>query len=446
MSTVTDKSRLDELLDLKPGTERCPHQGWAELREHGRVIWVERLGAYAVTRYEEVEEVLGDPERFPSGLGNPQGPKIGARLAEARAELAETNEDFQHLLERMRPDWRSQQVLLSSDGAEHAGHRAMVMGMFSARRAAALEPWIQELAERLVDGFEDEGVVELFTRYCMALPVHVIANQLGVDHDRIPDFLRWSIHANAHMGNDEFDKQDVVEHTRCNVEFSEYFRPLMEVRKTDPRDDFVTKIVQADDEKYHLTDTKRLAIISQMLNAGHETSSKTMAEAVARLAADPALADRLRANPDEVATFVEEVLRLTSPTQGLYRTVGRDTTLGGVDLPAGAPLLVLYASANRTESVFPHPDEVDIDRPNAGAHVAFGKGKHFCPGAALARIVVRTGVTTLLRRKSAWTVAEDAGGDTFNRSYLLHGRNELWIRFGGSTGSTDSGSMGEASA
>jgi cytochrome P450 len=207
----------------------------------------------------------------------------------------------------------------------------------------------------------------------------------------------------------------------------------MEERKSDPRDDFVSKVVQADDEKYHLSDTKRLAIISQMLNAGHETSSKTMAEGVARLAADPALAARLRANPDEVAVFVEEVLRLTSPTQGLYRTVAQDTTLGGVDLPAGAPLLVLYASANRTETVFPHPDDVDIDRANAGSHFAFGKGKHFCPGAALARVVVRTGLTTLLRRMPEWTIAEDAGGETFNRSYLLHGRNEIWIRFAGSS-------------
>jgi cytochrome P450 len=231
------------------------------------------------------------------------------------------------------------------------------------------------------------------------------------------------------MGNDDFSPADVVEHTRCNVEFSEYFRPLMAKRRADPKDDFVTKVAQAEDEKYHLTDEKRLAIISQMLNAGHETSSKTMAEGVARLAADPALADRLRAHPEEVAQFVEEVLRLASPTQGLYRTVGQDTTLGGVELPAGAPLLILYASANRTESVFPHPDEVDIDRSNVTSHLSFGKGKHFCPGAALARVVVRTGLTTLLRRMPQWSIAEHAGGEAFNRSYLLHGRNELWIRF-----------------
>jgi cytochrome P450 len=430
MATVTTShSPLDDLLDLQPGTERCPYLGWATLRHTAPVIWVERLGAYAVTRYEDVEEVLGDPVRFPSGLGNPQGPKIGQRLAEARAELAETNEEFRQLLDRMRPDWRSQQVLLGADGEEHTGHRATVVGMFSARRAAALEPWIQELADGLVDGFENDEVVELFTRFCMALPVQVIANQLGVDQERIPDFLRWSVHANQHMGNDDFDKQDVVEHTRCNVEFSEYFRPLLEARKSDPQDDFVTKIVQADDEKHHLTDTKRLAIVSQMLNAGHETSSKTMADGVARLAADPELAARLRANPDEIPLLVEESLRLTSPTQGLYRTVAHDTTLGGVELSAGSALLVLYASANRTEEVFPSPDDVDIDRPNLASHLSFGKGKHFCPGAALARVVIRVGLTTLLRRMPPWTIAEDAGGDIFNRSYLLHGRNELWVRF-----------------
>jgi cytochrome P450 len=267
----------------------------------------------------------------------------------------------------------------------------------------------------------------------MALPVQVIANQLGVDPERIPDFLRWSVHANAQMGNDTFDAQDVVEHTRCNVEFSEYFRPLMAARRDDPRDDFVTKVVQAGDDEYHLNDEKRLAIISQMLNAGHETSSKTMAEAVALLARDPSLAARLRAEPDRIPVLVEEALRLASPTQGLYRTVAVDTMIGGVDLPAGAPVLVLYSSANRTASHFPNPDDADVDRTNAASHLAFGRGKHFCPGAALARVVVRVGVATLLERMPEWSMATEADVadevEVFNPSYLLHGRNTLWVRF-----------------
>jgi len=429
MSVAEVRTPLDALLDLQPGAERCPHLGWAALRAEGRVVWVERLSAFAVTRYEDVEEVLGDPVRFPSGLGNPQGPNISRKLAEMRAELARTNVEFSELLERMQPDWRSQQVLLSADGDDHTKHRALVVGMFSARRAARLEPWVRELADGLIDGFEGEQVHEMFSEYCMALPVQVIASQLGVEEERIPDFLRWSVHANSHMGNDYFDAHHVLDHTRSNVEFSEYFRPLLAERRLDPRDDFVTKVALAGDEEFHLNEERRLAIISQMLNAGHETSSKTMAEGVARLAEDPELAARLRAHPEEIGTFVEEILRLTAPTQGLYRTVAEHTTLGGVDLPAGSPLLVLYASANRTEDVFPEPDEVDIDRANAAAHLSFGKGRHFCPGAALARVVIRAGLTSLLDRMPPWTVAEDAGGAAFNRSYLLHGRNALWVRF-----------------
>jgi cytochrome P450 len=429
MSVADARLPLDELLDLRPGAERCPHLAWAALRHEGRVVWVERLQAFVVTRYADVEEVLGDPRRFPSGRGNPQGPNIARRLAEMRAELARSSDEFASLLDRLQPDWRGQQVLLSADGDDHTKHRALVVGMFSARRAAALEPWITELADALLDGLEGGTVHEMFSKYCMALPVQVIASQLGVDEERIPDFLRWSVNANAHMGNDHFDADHVLEHTRSNVEFSEYFRPLLAARRVDPRDDFVTKVALATDEEYHLNDERRLAIISQMLNAGHETSSKTMAEGVARLAEDPALAAQLRANPEEVGAFVEEVLRLTAPTQGLYRTVAEVTTLGGVELPAGAPLLVLYASANRTEEVFPDPDEVDVARPNAAAHLSFGKGKHFCPGAALARVVIRVGLTRLLERMPPWTLAEDAGGSAFNRSYLLHGRSSLWVRF-----------------
>lgn len=433
MSVAETRQQLDELLDLQSGAERCPHLGWAALRREGSVVWVERLNAYVVTRYDDVEAVLADPVGFASGLGNPQGPNISAKLAEMRAELARTSEEFQGLLELLKPDWRGQQVLLSADGVDHTRHRALVAGMFSARRAAALEPWVSEVADAILDDLEaslpEQPVHELFTEYCMALPVKVIAAQLGVEEERIPDFLRWSVHANMHMGNDHFDAAHVLDHTRSNVEFSTYFRPLLAARRLDPRDDFATKVALASDEEFHLNEELRLAIISQMLNAGHETSSKTMAEGVSRLAEDPRLTARLRAHPDEIATFVEEILRLAAPTQGLYRTVAEDTTLGGVELPAGAPLLVLYASANRTEDVFPEPDEVDLDRGNSATHLSFGKGKHFCPGAALARVVIRVGIERLLARMPVWTVAETAGGSEFNPSYLLHGRNAIWVRF-----------------
>lgn len=442
MSLTDTRQPLDDLLDLKPGAERCPHLGWAALRDEGRVVWVERLGAFVVTSYYDVEEVLGDPVRFPSGLGNPQGPNISRRLAEMRAELARTSDEFSELLARMQPDWRSQQVLLSADGEDHTKHRALVVGMFSARRAAKLEPWIAEVADVLIDGLladiKDRPVREMFTDYCMALPVRVIASQLGVEEQRIPDFLRWSGHANTHMGNDHFDAGHVLDHTRSNVEFGEYFRPLLAARREDPRDDFVTKVALAGDEESHLNEERRLAIISQMLNAGHETSSKTMAEGVARLGEDPAVVARLRHHPDELTTFVEEILRLTAPTQGLYRTVAQDTTLGGVDLPAGSSLLVLYASANRTAEVFPDPDGLDLDRTNSASHLSFGKGKHFCPGAALARVVIRVGLSRLIDRMPPWTLAADEGGSVFNHSYLLHGRNALWVRFADPSPGADS--------
>ncbi|MGY1815312.1 cytochrome P450 [Blastococcus sp. SYSU D00820] len=435
MTVTTDDGPVAELLDLRDGAQACPHLAWRELRQRGRVLWVERLGAYVVTSHEDVDTVLSNPRRFPSGLGDPRGPSMAGRLAETRARLAETSAEFRELLDRMRPDWRGHRVLMSADGEEHLRHRALVSGMFSARRAAALEPRITELAGELVAGLRatvaEQPVVEIVSAYCAALPVRVIAEQLGMGEERIPDFLRWAVHANRHLGNDSFTPEHVVEHTRSNVEFAEYFRPVMAARREDPRDDFVTKVVQTDDETSHLDDQKRLALISQMLNAGHETTSKTLAEAVARLAADPALAARLRAEPERVPEFVEEVLRLASPTQGLYRTVAEDTTLGGTDLPAGAPLLVLYASANRTEEVFPDPDEVDVDRPNLTSHLAFGKGRHFCPGAPLARVVLRVGLTAMLRELPPWSVDQEAGGEVFHPSYLLHGRTQLWLRFGG---------------
>ena len=427
--TASSSLSIESLLDLDPVAVAEAPACLRHLREEGPVVWVERLKAFAVTRYAEADEVLGDPERFSSALGDPRGPTLQARLNEVRAELAAGSEEFHALMERLHPDWRGVKVLISTDGAQHQVHRKLVNKMFTPRRAALLEPRITEIAESVVADIAGQEVVELVAPFCVRLPLTVIAEQLGIDQSRLADFRRWSADANSTIGNDTFERSDVMRITRSIVEFSEYFRPLMEERRKDPKDDFVTVVVQAEDEEYPFTDEIRLSLISQMIGAGHETTMKTLAFGAAYLAKHPEVAEQLRADESLVPSFVEEVLRLASPTQGLYRYVREDTELGGVPLPAGAAVLVLFASANRTDAQFPDPDELDLSRPNHRSHLAFGAGKHFCPGSPLARIVATVGFRVLLRSMPAWHIADDRGGEVFDASYLLRGHRELWLRF-----------------
>ena len=419
---------LDALLDLRPEELADPDLGWAELRAQGGVVWVERLDAFVVTDYDAAEEALTDHERFLSGAGNPRGPVLDRRLTEVRAELAKTSAEFRGLLEQMHPDWRRRHVLLAADGDEHTAHRRLVRGMFTARRAELLRPEIRAVAERTADSLGVDEPVELVEAYLNAVPMRVVADQLGIDPEHLDDFRRWATANNSTIGKNDFPHDLVVEATRSNVLFAEYFRGLMDQRRADPRDDFTTRLVECDPSDGSFDDEIRLNMMSQLIGAGNDTTSKALADATVRLAGDPAMADRLRSDPSLVPAYMEEVVRLLSPTQGLYRTASRDTELAGVSIPAGSAVLVSYASANRTASRFASPDQVVLDREQRNNHLAFSKGKHFCAGASLARVLMTEALLVLLERFGGWTIDEEAGGARANQSYLLHGLDRLWVR------------------
>ena len=137
----------------------------------------------------------------------------------------------------------------------------------------------------------------------------------------------------------------------------------------------------------------------------------------------------MRGAPELIPAFVEEVLRLSSPVQGLFRTARADTELAGVAIEAGAHLVVWYAGGNRDPVVFSEPDEVDVERDNIRKHLAFGKGKHHCVGAPLGRAEGVVAFSVFLERLPNWVIAEDLGGESFARSYLLRGHERLWIRW-----------------
>ncbi len=428
MSEPTGCPHLNALFDLQPDALAAPELGWAELRALGPVVWVDRLDAFVVTDFEAVEEAVLDAERFPSGVGNPRGPVLDRKLTEVRAELAEESPEFRDLLEQLHPDWRRRRVLLAADGEDHKAHRRLVQGMFSARRAEALAPFVRAEAERCADELPVGEPVELVEAYLNAVPMRVVASQLGIDREHLSDFRRWATANNSTIGKEDFDPELVVEATRSNIAFAQYFRALMDERRADPKDDFATRLVEHDPEDGSFDDEVRLNLMSQMIGAGNDTSSKALADGTVRLAEDPELADKLRADPSLVAAFMEEVIRLSSPTQGLFRTAAYDTELAGVPIPAGSAVLVAYASGNRSETEFPDPDAVVLDRPNGQNHLSFSRGKHFCAGAPLARVLARESMQVLLERFGGWTVDEAAGGTEENQSYLLHGLTRCWVR------------------
>lgn len=417
---------LDALLEQQPAELSQPFLAWSELRSLGPVVWVERLQSYVVSDYDAVEKALIDHDTFSCELGNPRGPLMEHRLETLRTQLSEESEEFRSLREQMKPNWRAHKVLLGADGDRHSLHRSLVQGMFSARRATALVPFIQSIASPLAEALPAEQTFDIVEAFMSPLPLVVVANQLGIDEDNIDNFRRWATDNNSTIGNEHFDTDVVLSTTRSAVEFAAYFRTLMADRRINPQDDFVTRAVQFDPEDGSMTDDIRLNILSQLIGAGNETSAKTMAQAMVLLADREDLLNQVAADRSLIPALVDEVIRMSAATQGLFRTTSRDTELGGVSIPAGSSVLVLYASANRTSSHFPDPDEFRLDRENINTHLSFGKGKHYCVGAPLARMIVAVGLEEILDRFSSWSIEE--ADVQWNDSYLLFGPTSLRVK------------------
>jgi cytochrome P450 len=183
------------------------------------------------------------------------------------------------------------------------------------------------------------------------------------------------------------------------LEFQKYFVAKREEKLAAPADDLITMMATTlKDDGQPLTIEEYLAVCAQLMVAGNETTRHHLLAGMLMLADDPALQERLRREPAQVPRFVEESLRLESPAQGLYRRCTRDYVLGGVTIPAGAKLLLMYGAANRDAATFPEPARLDLDRPNLNRHLAFGHGIHSCIGRTLATAELTFAFTRLLER------------------------------------------------
>ncbi|MEM8903148.1 MAG: cytochrome P450 [Actinomycetota bacterium] len=417
---------LVDLFELDQDALRCPHEVWRPVRDAGPVHWVEETGHFVVTRYDDILAVVRDPETFSSRL--PTGPHAGQRLIQRMTELAEAKPEVAELLARSGRESRSA-TLLSADPPDHQRQRLLVNQAFTPRRVRQLEDEIRLLTEQLIDDFVDEGAVELVGRFAVLLPLTVIARALGVPEHELAQFKRWSDDLVVPVGDHDPPPERVEAFIRSNAEFNDYFSAKLAERRADPRDDLITDVVQARLDGDELRQDEMLAMLQQFLVAGNETTTKLITYLVLRLAEDPELQTRVRGDGDLIPGLVEEVLRLETPVQGLYRTANVDTEIAGVAIPEGAHVMCVYASGNRDEERFPDPDRCDPARSNSRQHLAFGQGPHYCIGANLARSEARLATEIILRRLHDIELVADAPPMVAEPSYVLHGLKQLHVRF-----------------
>ncbi|WP_328895572.1 cytochrome P450 [Streptomyces sp. NBC_00236] len=278
------------------------------------------------------------------------------------------------------------------DPPDHTRLRRLVTKAFSPRVVAALEPRIRTLTEDLFRAAAERGRFEIVSDLAYPLPLQVICELLGVpvaDHHL---FQAWSAKLSEAL---EPPLPGLVapratgEAARARAEFIRYFSEVIAERRTSPRDDLVSQLIQVNENGDQLTDSELLATCILLINAGHETTVNLIANGVLALLRDPDALRLLRAEPELAGNTVEEVLRYDAPVQLTTRVARQDTAVGGTVARAGDMLLVLIGAANRDPQVFEDPDSFDIRRPRASQHLSFSAGAHFCLGAALARLEVR---------------------------------------------------------
>ena len=411
-----------------PSTQQCPFPHYAQMREEAPVHPVPGLGVHLVTKHDLVMQVLRDPQTYSSMFGG-----AGMPLSSA---------DREKFAEVMAAGYPRVPTMLTADQPDHTRYRRLVARAFHPKVIAEMEPVIRQITVELIESWIDKGRIEFVKEFGVPLPVRVIAKALNVPDDRLADFKRWSDDSIAGIGTNITLEQRLQAEYGVN-EFQHYFAEQIELRRTHPQDDILTNLLNAsiDDDDPEVTDKRQLdmpemlSIIQQLLVAGNETTTKSLTEMVRLLAENPEEWAALKADPSRAEKVFEETLRLSTPTQGMWRILTKDAELGGVQLTKGQRIIIVFASANRDEALYDNPDEFDPMRDHLRDNLAFGKGIHFCLGANLSRLEGKVAAEELSKRIDTITLSESNKYQYFP-SFMLRGLTDLDIEFTAAQGVT----------
>ena len=393
--------------------QECPFQIYRQLQDEAPVWQMPGTNVFVVTRYTDIRDIIRDPARFSSSFG-------------ALLNAGSSNKEVEAIYGQ---GYEMVETLLTQDPPRHRVYRNLVNKVFSNKRIEGMRDYIQPITDELIDAWIDDGGVDLMNRLCVPLPIYVIADQLGVPRAELPLIKKWSDASASRLGRLANEEQQ-IQNAKDIVEFQHYFADLIDRMRESPEDNIISDLANNTiDEGRLLTKPEALGMIQQILVAGNETSTSGIAGGVVLLIENPDEQTKLRNNPDLIPSAVEEILRLETPTTGMWRTATEDTEVGGVPIPKGAFLMVRFAAGNRDESVFSCGHEMKVDRDNASNHLAFGQGTHFCLGAQLARSEMQIALGSLLARTDNWGLVEGKNTLTHNPNVLLRGLKDLYISF-----------------
>jgi cytochrome P450 len=407
-------SRLDAIDFDSEQHLREPHADYAIGRRESPVYKMPGKDLVMVFGYDQVLEALMKPMVFSSR--NEQallGPSIhSARCREIYAR-----------------GWPQVETLLTNDPPSHTRFKKLVNRAFTREKVDALEAHLVGMVDSLIDGFAAAGHCEFVRQFAIPLPCTVIAQQLGIDEADVPRVKAWS-DAFIELIGSALSEDEQAKRAEQVVEFQHYMKARIDERRTAPRADMLTDLLNArvDDER-PLDEAELLSVAQQLMVAGNATTSHMLSGGLLTLIDNPAQIARVRAEPALIPNMVEELLRMQTPTQGMWRQAVQDTELGGVAIPAGTMLLLMFTSANRDEKYFRDPDTFDVGRDFSTAHVAFSRGIHTCIGMMLSRKELVVAFRRILERLDDIRLTPGVERPRYIASSLFRGLHELQISF-----------------
>ncbi|MFD7339934.1 cytochrome P450 [Streptomyces violascens] len=391
-----------------------PYPAYAWLREHApvhRTRLPSGVEAWLVTRYGDAKQALAD-QRLSKNPAHHDEP------AHAKGKTGIPGERKAELMTH----------LLNIDPPDHTRLRRLVSKAFTPRTVAQFAPRVQELTDRLIDAFEAEGSADLIHEFAFPLPIHAICDLLGVPREDQDDFRDWAGMMIRHGGGPRGGVARSVKKMR------NYLAELIHKKRENPGDDLISRLIEASDHGEHLTENEAAAMAFILLFAGFETTVNLIGNGMYALLRNPGQRERLQESlaageTGLLETGVEELLRYDGPVEmATWRFATQPLTLGGQDIAAGDPVLVVLAAADRDPARFSGPDTLDLGRKD-NQHLGYGHGIHYCLGAPLARLEGQTALATLLRRLPDLRLAAEPDDLRWRGGLIMRGLRTLPVEF-----------------
>jgi cytochrome P450 len=407
-----------------------PYPYFDYLRDQAPVVREPHQGIVMVTGYEESLAVYNDPAHFSSCMST-TGPFAGCPIPLTGHE----NEDISELIETYRYQTPFSDQLPTMDPPVHTAHRALLMSLITPKRLKENEAFMWKLADEQIDTFISRGQCEFMDAFAQPFAVLVVSDLLGVPAEDRTEF-RHLIRVERESGGAVVGGTD-GEVTHGPLEFLyEKFSNYIADRRCNPKADILTGLSKATFPGGAVPEPMDVArIAANLFAAGQETTVRLLSYAFQTIGERPDIQQRLRADRSLIPNFVEECLRIEGPVKGDFRLAKKPSNVGGVDIAAGTFLYISNSAANRDPRKFENPGAFELDRKNARLHVAFGAGRHACPGAPLARAEAVVSLNRMFDRTSDIRIDEKVHGPAGARRYgylptfILRGLTHIALEF-----------------